>query len=93
MRKLLTVVGVVAGCIAMASWIPLAEVEDRALLHPDHATAAYTVPLHIKGVVRYVTPDQKWWDQIGQLGFWGGWLIAISAGGTLQLLKNRSPKP
>jgi hypothetical protein len=93
MRRVLTAIGIAAFCLMVPAWVDLAEIETRALWHPDHATAVYTVPLHIKGVVRYVTPDQKRWDQLGQVGFWGGWLVGMIAGCTLEWLKRRAPKP
>ena len=91
MRKFLTIIGFAAGCVVMVSGFSLIEIEGRALSHPDHATALYTEPLHLKGVVRYVTPDQKYWDHLADMGFFGGLLVALTAGGLLNRLKNRTP--
>jgi hypothetical protein len=92
MRKFLTIIGIAAGCVVMVSGTFLIEIEGRALSHPDHATALYTEPLHLKGVIRYVTPDQKRWDHLADMGFFGGWLVGFTAGGVLNWLMKRTPK-
>ena len=77
-------------CVGIASWFLLDSVETRALSQPKHAIAPYTRPMRLKGVVRYVTPDQEKWDDLGEAGFLGSWLIgmgAVLAGRLLERLK------
>jgi len=54
-----------------ASWSALAYVETNALSQPDHATGVFTVAVHLKGVVRYMTPEQHSIDQIARWTFFG----------------------
>ena len=57
---------------AIVSWFPMAYIETAALQQPDHPVGEYSEPMHVKGVVRYVTPSQKLWDDVAQVGFFGG---------------------
>lgn len=58
--------------IGMISWFPMAEIETAALKQPDHPTSEFSQPLHVKGVVRYVTPQQARIDEIAHWTFFGG---------------------
>jgi len=92
MQKFLTIIVIAAACVWLVSAVSLIEIEDRALSHPDHATALYTEPLHLKGVVRYVTPNWTRWDHLANMGFFGGLLVIVSAGSALNWLTKRTPK-
>ncbi len=70
---------VVAWLVAMISWFPMAEIETAVLKQPDHPTAQFTQPMHLKGVIRYVTPNQASIDNLAHWGFIGGWLIGVSS--------------
>ena len=50
----------------------MAYIETAALNQPDSPTERYTEPMHVKGVVRYVTPNQMLWDNVAHVGFIGG---------------------
>jgi len=54
---------------SFGSWFPIATVEDRALMHPDHRTNEFSRPLNIKGVVRYVTPTEEVVDGLATKAF------------------------
>lgn len=58
--------------LAMISFFPMAIIETEALRQPDHPTGPYTEAMHVKGVLRYVTPNQMLWDNIAQFCFIGG---------------------
>ena len=92
MQKFLTAIVIAAACVWLVSVVSLIEIEDRALSHPDYATALYTEPLHLNGVVRYVTPDQRRWDHLANMGFFGGLLVVVTAGTLLNRLTKRTPK-
>jgi hypothetical protein len=55
----------------MISWYPVAYIETNALSQPDHAIGQYTVPAHLKGVVRYMTPAQAMIDKVAGWMFFG----------------------
>jgi hypothetical protein len=57
---------------SMISWFPGAYIETNALSQPDHAVGQYTVPAHLKGVVRYMTPAQAITDEVAHWIFLGG---------------------
>jgi hypothetical protein len=69
----------IAWAIMVASWFPLASIESKALSQPNHYSAPYTQPMKLKGVVRYVTPSQEWWDSAAHIGFGGGWIVGVLA--------------
>jgi hypothetical protein len=58
-----------AWLVSFGSWFPIATVEDRALMHPDHRTDEFSRPLNIKGVVRYVTPTEEIIDDLATKSF------------------------
>lgn len=60
---------------AAASWSAMAYIETNALTQPDHATGAFTVAVHLKSVVRYMTPEQYRIDQIANWIFFGGGFV------------------
>jgi hypothetical protein len=60
-----------AAAIAATSWLALAYIETNGLSQPDHAVGIYTVPVHLKSVVRYLTPTQALIDRVAQWGFTG----------------------
>jgi hypothetical protein len=78
----------IAWVVGMVSWFPGAEIEAAALKQPNHPTAEYTEPMHLKGVVRYVTPTQAEISEITRWTFLGGCLVGFGAG----LLGNRLKK-
>ncbi|MGN6517375.1 MAG: hypothetical protein ACTHLR_16230 [Rhizomicrobium sp.] len=80
-----------AWLVGMISWFPMAEIETDALKQPDRPTAEFTQPLHIKGVVRYVTPKQATIDEIAHWTFLGGWLVGV--GGILLDRWSKRKKP
>jgi hypothetical protein len=84
--------GIAAWLVTMISWLPLADIESRALSQPDHASARYTEPMHLKGVVRYVTPDQKLWDRLAHFTFTSGWIVGFASFGIALLLAKREKK-
>jgi len=61
-----------AWLVSFGSWFPIATVEDRALMHPDHRTDEFSRPLNIKGVVRYVTPTEEVVDGLATKAFFIG---------------------
>lgn len=63
--------------VAMIAWFPAARIETAALSHPDHATVEYTEPLHIKGVVRYVSAYDKRIDHLCSIAFIGGLAVSV----------------
>jgi hypothetical protein len=58
--------------VSFGSWFPIATVEDRALMRPDHRTDEFSRALNIKGVVRYVTPTEEVIDGIATKAFFIG---------------------
>jgi len=64
--------------LMMVSWFPMSSIETKALSQPDHYAAPYIRPMHLKGVIRYVTPDQEKWDGLAHTGFFGGWVAGVS---------------
>jgi hypothetical protein len=58
--------------VSFGSWFPIATVEDRALMHPNHRTDEFSRPLNIKGVVRYVTPAEEVVDGLATEAFFIG---------------------
>ncbi len=83
-RRILSIVAVAVWAFGMASWFPLASIENGALSHPDHAVGQLTAPLQVKGVVRYVTPRDALIDQIAQVTFVGCVLTFIAIAVTLR---------
>jgi len=64
-----------AWLVSFGSWFPIATVEDRALMHPDHRTDEFSRPLSIKGVVRYVTPAEELTDGLATKAFFIGSIV------------------
>ena len=58
--------------VSFGSWFPIATVEDRALMHPNHRTDEFSRPLNIKGIVRYVTPTEEVVDGLATKAFFIG---------------------
>jgi hypothetical protein len=79
MERAFRAVYFVAWATMMISWLPLASIETKALSQPDRYSSPYTQPMKLKGVVRYVTPNQEWWDRVAHIGFGGGWLVGVGA--------------
>ena len=90
MRKAFTFVAITAWFVTMISWFPLAQIEREALSQPEHSTAQYVRPMKLKGVIRYVTSDQEWWDNLAYIGFTGGWITGAGAFIALKWLEKRS---
>jgi hypothetical protein len=61
-----------AWLVSFGSWFPIAAVEDRALMHPNHRTDEFSRPLNIKGFVRYVTPTEEVVDGLATKAFFFG---------------------
>jgi hypothetical protein len=61
-----------AWLVTFGSWFPIATIEDRALMHPDHRTDEFSQTLNIKGVVRYVTPTEELVDGLATKAFFMG---------------------
>jgi hypothetical protein len=84
MQRAFKVLFVIAWIVGIGSWFPLERVEDGALSRPDHPTDQYSRPLHIKGVVRYVTPTEELVDGIAYKAFMISWLVgALAAAGIM----------
>jgi Na+/melibiose symporter-like transporter len=64
-------IAAVAWPLGIASWFALAYIETNALSQPDHSVGAYVVPVHLKSVVRYMTPTQVLIDRIASWIFFG----------------------
>lgn len=75
--KALGLLWVLAGA---GSWGTLAYIETNALSQPNHAQGAFTVAMHLKGVVRYMTPEQHTIDQIAKWTFIGCVLAGLVVG-------------
>ncbi len=88
-RTALKAVVFVFWAIGMASWFPMAEIESSALSQPDRPTAQFIQPLHLKGVVRYVTPRQALIDEWSHRMFVASWLIGGVAAITYFALEKR----
>jgi uncharacterized membrane protein len=63
--------------VGAASWSALAYIETNALSQPDHAIGAFTVAVRLKGVMRYMTPEQHTIDQIASWTFFGCVLVPL----------------
>jgi hypothetical protein len=57
----------------------MAYIQGDALNQPTEPAGEYSEPMHVKGVVRYVTPDQQYYDTLGYIGSWSGLLTAAFA--------------
>jgi hypothetical protein len=75
--RILRWIGMGGWAIGFISWFLLAGVETAALHQPTEPTGEYSVPLNVKCVVRYVTPDQALYDKLAFIGFVGGLLAAV----------------
>ena len=75
--------------MSFGSWFPIATVEDRALMHPDHRTDEFSRPLNIKGVVRYVTPTEEIIDGLATKAFFIGSIACGFAAIGMALAKRR----
>jgi hypothetical protein len=78
-RKVLAALSGIAGLSAVAAGIVLFLMEAPLLSQPDHAVPPYTVAMHLKGVVRYVTPEQYLWNNVAYYLFFGGIAVAMLA--------------
>jgi Na+/melibiose symporter-like transporter len=72
-----------AWLLGAASWFAMAYIETNGLSQPDHSVGAYVVPVHLKSVVRYMTPTQALIDRIARWTFFGciggGMAMALAA--------------
>jgi len=78
-----------AWLVSFGSWFPIATVEDRALMHPDHRTDEFSRPLNIKGVVRYVAPAEEVTDGLATKAFFVGSVACGFAAIGMALAKRR----
>jgi hypothetical protein len=82
--------------VSFGSWFPIAAIEDRALMHPDHRTDEFSRSLNIRGVVRYVTPTEEVIDGLATKTFFiasiacGFAAIGMAVG---KRLDDRKPNP
>jgi hypothetical protein len=81
--------GIAAWTVMILSWFPLAKIETQALFQPHEPVGEYSKPMHVKGVVRYVTPQQEFEDNLAHYGFVGGWAVCFLCFGTSFWLKRR----
>ena len=79
MQKVLRTVALGAAVPGVISWISLATIETNALSHPDFPTESYSQPLKVKGVVRYVTSDQKHIDLVANIAFFLSILTGLAS--------------
>jgi hypothetical protein len=63
--------------VGFASLLLLGGIESAALRHPREPTSEYTVPLRVKCCIRYVTPDQEFYDRLAFMGLFGGGLAFL----------------
>jgi hypothetical protein len=89
MHKASQIIFLGAWVVSFGSWFPIATVEDRALMHPDHRTDEFSRPLNIKGVVRYVTPAEEITDAIATKAFFIGSITCGFAAIGMALAKRR----
>jgi hypothetical protein len=75
--------------VSFGSWFPIATIEDRALMHPDHRTDEFSQALNIKGVVRYVTPTEEVIDGLATKAFFIGSIACGFAAIGLAVAKRR----
>ncbi len=87
-----TALGVAFLLISSTAWFVMFQIETAALRRPDHAIGQYTAPLHVKGVVRYVTPQEQLWDSVAQNVFGANWLAAILFGVIVARGKGRAQR-
>jgi hypothetical protein len=88
-KKAMRIVAVPIKCAVFVSWCFMFSIEGKALDQLDHATAQYSRPMHLKGVVRYVTPDQEQEDALAHWGFLGGVLLILGLAQTDKWLEKR----
>jgi hypothetical protein len=81
-----------AWLVSFGSWFPIATVEDRALMHPDHPTDEFSRPLNIKGVVRYVTPAEEVVDGLATKAFFIGSIACGFAAIGMAVAKRREAR-
>lgn len=87
-------IAILAWGVGFASFFPMASIETKALSQPDHFARPYIKPMHLKGVVRYVTASQETEDRIAHVALVGGILSFAGCAVLLKLLKqdgNESP--
>ena len=89
MKKIVSYVAIPIWCVGIVSGIELFSIESKVLLQPDHPTAQYSRPMHLKGVVRYVTPSQEMWDGLAFKGFAGAWLLLVGIVIVIRWLEKR----
>jgi hypothetical protein len=78
--------------VSFGSWVPIATVEDRALMRSDHRTDEFNRPLNIKGVVRYVTPTEEVVDGLATKAFFIGSIACGFAAIGMAVAKRRDAK-
>jgi hypothetical protein len=66
--------------LCFASWGVGFWLEWQILSQPDRPTEQFTRPIHLKGVVRYATPNQEYWNALALYGFLGSWAVGIYLG-------------
>jgi len=79
-----------AWLVSFGSWFPIATVEDRALMHPDHRTNEFSRAINIRGVVRYVTPTEEVVDGLATKAFFIGSIACGFAAIGMAVAKRRN---
>src|SRR5438477_212429 len=70
MTRVLRRLSIAAWVVAMLSFLPSAVIGFMAQAQPSEPTGEYSEPQRIReGMVRYVTPDQKFYHTLGFGGF------------------------
>jgi hypothetical protein len=86
-------IAVAAWAIGIFSWSLGAWIETAALHQPSEPSGEYSVPMQVKGVVRYVTPDQQFYDTLAHVGFVGGIAGVLLFGLGSERLRRREKGP
>jgi hypothetical protein len=76
------------GCSFLGEWV-----ERSALRQPSEPVGEYSVPMRLKGVIRYVTPDQQFYNTLAQIGFPGGLVAFLLFGSASEWLRRRQKGP
>lgn len=82
-------IAVATGVICVPSWLLIAGIEGPVGHHPSKPDGEYSVPLLVQGVVRYVTPKQKFYDHAARVAFAGSVAIGFLTVAISEWLKRR----
>lgn len=86
--------------LALTAWgtsfmcfFPAAQIETAALFQPHRPSGFYTRPIEVKGVVRYLTREQKARHDLFQRISLGGWVVTLLTGIALWRLEKQDSNP